>query len=377
MAHSHCGSCYRTSCRAVDDCPVQPCPANCGASLHRCKLEEHSLLVCPATLVTCTNASLGCEAELPRAKLGRHLPHCPASLVQCRFAYDRTSVDTQSTQQIIHESPDELCIDEKALQADLVLAEQHQNLYGTLPNEGEPLQFSLECHPGSLVTDACSKSTAMQHTPLPPRSRACISASVLQYTIGGPSTVHYFCFPCNELVRRDEFSSHWRDTHVGIHSSLSSIVERCPLRAYGCRHKEIRLTPTPIGASLQYLSEADCFSVRLPDHATEDGETHSLPGVYAQHIRKQQELASYGYGGEIESYDVLSQLPAEILMNICASLDSLGLWNLSLVNRYLRSVCFNLVKRKGIVYRCWKKNKATGRWEQGEKVCVCVCVFDC
>ena len=58
-----------------------------------------------------------------------------------------------------------------------------------------------------------------------------------------------------------------------------------------------------------YLSEADCVSVKFPDHTKKDCNGQPLPGSYAQHIQKQQELAIYGYGDESESYDVLSQLP--------------------------------------------------------------------
>lgn len=380
MAHSHCDGCYLASCRASssnDACPVKPCPGGCGVVLHGCKVDEHSLYTCPTTPVPCTNTVYGCESVLPRARLGSHLAHCPASVVRCRFAYDRTSLDesTPPTPDVedksVHERQQLPCIDERALEADLALAEQDDRLYGRRSDD-LPLRFSLDCHPGSLLTDPSSKSTARNHN-LPPRTRVCISASVPQYgyTIGKYLPFNYFCFPCNEIARRDEFSGHWRDCHIGVQTSLSVIVERCPLRNYGCQHRVHRLTPTPKGASLEYLREADCVSVKFPDQVTNESP-YPLPGSYAQHIQKQQELALYGYGDETDSYDVLSQLPAEILMKICGCLDSLGLWNLSLVNRYLRSVCLNLVKRRGIVYCCWQRNKATGKWEQGEKVWICM-----
>ena len=127
------------------------------------------------------------------------------------------------------------------------------------------------------------------------------------------------------------------------------------------------MTPDPSGASLEYLKEADCIALRLPDHTTSESQSETVHSAYAQHIQKKQELAFYGYGEE-ESYDVLSQLPAEILMKICSALDSLGLWNLSMVNHYIRNVCFNLVKKRGIVYCTWHRNEDTKKWEQGVKV---------
>jgi hypothetical protein len=368
--HSHCHGCHRASCRASggDACPVQLCPGGCGVSLHGCKLDEHSRHTCPAALVPCTNACFGCEAVLPRAKLGSHLAHCPANVAHCHFSYDRAIRNVHSTLQTVDARDEERqsYIDEKALGADLALAEKEERFYGRRSN-GEPFHFSLDAHPGSSLTEPGSKSTARTQN-LPPRDRVCIAASVERYGLRGIYTLHYFCFPCNEIVRRDEFSTHWRDCHVGVQTRLSHIVERCPLRDYGCQYGVLRLTPTPNGASLDYLSEADCVAVKFPDHTTKDCECQPLPGSYAQHIQKQQELAIYGYGDESESYDVLSQLPVEILMKICGCLDSLGLWNLSLVNHYLRSICFNLVKKRGIVYHRWQKNQATGRWEQGEKV---------
>jgi hypothetical protein len=179
----------------------------------------------------------------------------------------------------------------------------------------------------------------------------------------------YFSFPCNEIVRRDEFSAHWKDCHIGVQTDMYSIIERCPMRGYGCVHKRVCMTPDPSGASLEYLKEADCIALRLPDHTTSESQSETVHSAYAQHIQKKQELAFYGYGEE-ESYDVLSQLPAEILMKICSALDSLGLWNLSMVNHYIRNVCFNLVKKRGIVYCTWHRNEDTKKWEQGVKLTV-------
>ena len=374
MAHSHCDKCVLISCTTIDeDCRVEACPNVCGASLHRCKIDEHVLHTCPESRVPCINSCFGCQAVLSRAELGRHLQHCPASVVQCRFSYERAPVDgsSDSTETLLEKKNGELSIDEKCLQADVaLLAEQGNRLYTSngpaTGGESQPPDFSLDFHPGVDITDACSKSTARAHT-LPPRTRVCITAATPYYSpYSNLSTRKYFCFPCNEIVRRDNYSGHWGTSHVDVHTNMCSIVERCPLRHYGCEYRALRMTPHPPGSSLEYLREADCIALRLPDHTTSESIT---TGTYAQHIQKQQELARYGYGDETESYDVLSQLPAEVLMKICCRLDSLGLWNLSLVNHYLRRVCFNLVKKRGIVYGAWQRNSETNKWEEGIKVC--------
>lgn len=388
MAHSHCDSCYRIVCRDENACPVQACPANCGASFHVCKLDQHTQYICPSALVPCINSSFGCELVLPRSKLGGHLAHCPASVLHCRYAHDRNKADSSisSTPNHTNRNKDDGChcyneqeddgrgcklIDKRALQGDVELTQNGGNMYGQHSNDNdeENLQISLECQPGAIVTNPHSKSTASKQQ-LPLRLRVCIAASVPQYDyIRGKITLNYYSFPCNEIVRRDEFASHWRDSHTNIQSSLSYLVERCPLRGYGCRFGVPRLTPSPLGSSLVYLPEANTFAVKFPNGTTEH-PMNQQPSAYTLHIKKQQELALYGYGDDeqMERYDVLGQLPAEILMKICWNLDSLGLWNLSLVNRYLRSVCLNVVKRKGIVYRSWHKSELTGKWEEGGKV---------
>ena len=129
-----------------------------------------------------------------------------------------------------------------------------------------------------------------------------------------------FCYPCREIVRRDEFPVNCKDVHV------------CTLSLPVHPVKEV--------------------------HVQEDSSE-----------KTRQDSALYGYGNES---DVLGQLPVEILTKICQGLDSLTLWNLSQMNRHIRSVCFNLAKKKGIVYYVWQKNMVTKKWEQGPKVLACV-----
>ena len=115
--------------------------------------------------------------------------------------------------------------------------------------------------------------------------------------------------------------------------------------------------------------DSDTTLLQLPVTMCEEEVGRALSSDYAAKIRQKQELAMYGYEDESEeSYDVLGQLPAEVLTAVCEHLDSLSLWHLSQVNRYLRSVCYNLVKKKGVVYMVWSRDDESGCWISGPRV---------
>lgn len=392
MAHDHCDSCVSAKCRR-EECPVQLCANGCGTYLHCCKQDEHTRHTCWAALVPCLNSIYGCEEILTRDRLAQHLQHCPASVLMCRFSYDRrTTVSSElpgpapSVPPPLHEEQGqaedaELLLDERCLLGDVALSRQedkyvqcndagpaHNNKFTPLSQ----LDLDIHCNTG-IVTSAAQRSGCYAKSLLP-RSRLCIDrlTNTYEHSLFGALTVkRSCCFPCNEIVRRDEFAIHWRDYHLSVQVDMCCIVERCPMQAYGCKHGEVQLTPAPKGSSLNYNQDADCVGLKLPVHLVEEAQGDASYGEYAQKLQKQQELALYGYGEEDESYDVLSQLPVEILMKICQCLDSLALWNLSQVSHYIRSVCFNLAKKKGIVYCVWQKNETTRKWEQGFKVFNC------
>uniref|UniRef100_A0A3B3B4H1 F-box protein 40 n=1 Tax=Oryzias melastigma TaxID=30732 RepID=A0A3B3B4H1_ORYME len=99
--HEHCDKCFSTRCQVLvktsRSCTVTRCPRSCGAVLHVCKLEEHSLL-CPNETVPCLNAFSGCSITMPRKKLAKHLEVCPASVVCCSQEWNRWPVsDTNVT----------------------------------------------------------------------------------------------------------------------------------------------------------------------------------------------------------------------------------------------------------------------------------------
>ena len=395
MAHDHCASCVSARCRSTkEECPVEICPNGCGTYLHCCKQDEHTRHTCWAALVPCLNATNGCEEVLPRAKLAQHLQHCPASVLMCRFSYDRRTAVSSEPQRPSPSIPPssvseeqgladdtELLLDEKCLLGDVALSRQ-ENKYVQCNDAGPKhsnkftpfsiFDLDIHCNTG-IVTSAAQRSGCYAKSLLP-RSRLCIDRLTTSYEhslFGTLAVTRSCCFPCNEVVRRDEFAVHWKDYHLSVQVDMCCLVERCPMLAYGCKHGEVRLTPAPKGSSLNYNQDADCVELKLPVHLAEEAQGDASYGKYAQKLQKQQELALYGYGDEDESYDVLCQLPVEILTKICQCLDSLALWNFSQVNHHIRSVCFNIAKKKGIMYYVWQKNEATKKWEQGPKVFYC------
>ena len=375
---------------------MEVCPNGCGFTMHSCKLDEHDKFTCPEAHVPCTNASYGCEELLPRKRLRSHIQHCSASTIMCSFSHDRVEVVRPMESNLVNtmESDQELLIDEKLLQGDLAVWRKHRvgisdshngsertsytgtdvkEIYAVGEKEGEAekaLALSVECMPGTITNLSWRVAKGMRTKSQAFRERTCINVRSEMYLHfrGGPPVKRYCCtFCCNEIVRRDEFAAHWKNLHLDIQIDMPVMVKRCPLHSYGCKHGELSLLPSPEGASLNYDVDSDATLLELPMTVEEVGG--ALSSEYAAKIRQKQELALYGYEDESEeSYDVLGQLPAEVLTTICEHLDSLSLWYLSQVNHYLRSVCYNLVKRKGVVYTAWTRDDDSGCWASGPKV---------
>ena len=175
---------------------------------------------------------------------------------------------------------------------------------------------------------------------------------------------------CNQVIRRDEFSTHWKNLHLDLHYGMSQIIQRCPMACYGCSHGQVSQLPSPKGASVRYDRQYETF-LHAPPRVTADKEECGgleVRGAYTARVAQLQELSLFGYHGDTNgSPDVLGQLPLEVLLMICRRLDSLSLWFLSQVNWYLREVCFNTVAgTKGVVYSVWTLRDEG--WTLGPKV---------
>ena len=390
----------------MSECPIEFCPNECGFTMHRCKLSEHDKYTCPEALVPCCNASFGCDEILKRKHLTSHIEHCPASIVMCSFSYDRNELkfigenSDSCTQTFDREDDATLFLDDKVLQGDLQIRKLRRISVNSGENGAERTSFtdtdvkerrglnssteplippplSLDCTTGMITNVSSRLPKGIRNRALVPRERTCIDTTEsvrLHYTYK-PPTIKYCCtFCCNELVRRDEFATHWKSLHLDLQLDMPEIVTRCPLYNYGCRHGQTKMVPNPDGSTIDYDIESDSFLRKIPTTIAEEvdnlspTETQSSSD-YASKIQMKQELALYGYGDEDEeSYDVLGQLPTEVLMSICMFLDSQSLWYLSQVNHYLRTVCSYVVKRKGVVYFNWEHDKVTNTWSCGPKV---------
>ena len=267
-----------------------------------------------------------------------HIQHCPASTIKCHFSYSRPSAVCGAT----YDQADEDFIDKKLLDGDLQQFLSNAKKPRVLPD----LDISINPLAYTLIQKSRHK---MAMSPAP--------------------------FLCNELVRRDEFSTHWKRFHTEIQLQISDVVQRCPFRVYGCTYGRENLIPSPLGTTLDFNKEGNYMLVKPPLlMSTRNELTNRTLSHYETKIQEKKELSLYGYDEE-ESYDVLGQLPVEVLLNIFQYLDSASLWSLSLVNLYIRKVCYNLLKNKGITYITWRKevdslspeNKAT-RWISSPQV---------
>ena len=362
--HSHCDSCFSWVDCEDTECSLTVCPARCGMYLHPCKVEEHLRYTCWNATVPCPNAFSGCDERLPRGKIAQHLEHCPGHVILCRFSYGRSAAPFSKYKNYSHSVPHYLCettegeenevlLDEKCFNGDVAIS-QGALVTKCSTNDGGDEAHVQKFHDLSIQYDGSGFVTSAKPSTTPgsgsicsdyslsPRTRHCMDRVFTDYDLySKPQGIKRMCcFSCNEIVRRDQFFVHWRDYHLNVQIDMFRVIERCPARMYGCNHGEVRMAPNPRGAILTYDPEADCIGLKLPSYVSEE-----------------------------KSYDY-SQLPVEILMKICYSLDSLSLWNFSQVNHYIRDVCYNLVKKRGIVYSKWYKNKATNKWEQGQKVCL-------
>ncbi len=376
--------------------------------MHQCKLDEHDQNTCPEALAPCSNAGYGCNEIMKRKKIGNHIQHCPASVLVCKFSHQRIEHSHTSIEIVEPSYVDEQLIDQKFLEGDLEVWKTNKlKVSSSSGKEKLLVPTSMDCDRNDF--DLNSDNPDKDTTILPSLSfdndigvmtkqywaakrgytpeaaslsrRACISWSIpvdndpfFTHSAKRAKTHPACTFMCNEVVRRSEFSSHWKSLHLDI--QLGQLVCRCPMRLYGCQFGSLNLTPQPEGSSLDYDVETDCFLYKMPSTILNSITTADAGSLYAAEIEKKQELALYGYEDvEEESFDVLGQLPAEVLMIICSFLDSQSLWVLSQVNHYLRKVCLNLVKRSGIVYWTWERDRS-GTWELGHQVCT-LCVPYC
>ncbi|KAJ8368644.1 hypothetical protein SKAU_G00086720 [Synaphobranchus kaupii] len=165
-----------------------------------------------------------------------------------------------------------------------------------------------------------------------------------------------FTFLCGHFFRRDEFPSHFRNTHSDIQSCLSGWFEqRCPLAYLGCTHSQKRFRPNTHRATVMYDQDISAFNLRpkVPALLSEDPVSNSQERKPAQKL------------------DLIVSLPFEILQHIAGFLDSFTLSQLARVSKLMRDVCATLLQKRGMVSLKWEKRTYSHRgssWECRKKV---------
>ena len=353
QAHKHCTTCVSRYCKA-SDCPIVDCENGCGTVMHQCKMTDHEE-VCMNKFVPCVNAHYGCEALLARYKMKTHLAHCPASVVHCKFTWER--VDRN-----IIAATDESDRCESVKFAEDFLASDKERAEAKLVNEDRTKEMSMMLQP-SAAHHLLNGAPYHRSYPYDRRQGGVtvrsLSPSFCCFYMTTESTEReqlHMLIRCNETVRRDEFEDHYKTQHSIIHSGLHGwLVHHCPLYEYGCNYSIPRLLPSPKYFELVYNKCSRVFAVRETKPLVVESEnSEATQGWYAARLQQQRELAAYGYSDI--PVDPLSQLPTEVLHIIISFLDSSGLFCLSMTSQFLRETCHNAVKGN-MVQLSWQKQE--------------------
>lgn len=339
--HSHCLYCLSSVCTISDDCPIVSCP-DCGITLHQCKLVDHSSYICREKIVQCSNVIYGCTEEMKRQHLKVHLEHCPASVVQCRFVYQRWQMEHYHL--LFGSESDVMSSDEKFLKDDLFFIQKQRQIKSENVESTEmeflPNKVNLQC-----IVDHEYYIRVQKQYHIERRSyerKVLLSLNYYQFnTHRKNGLIPCHAFICGEYVRRDQFNSHMAN-HLQLMIDLPLIIARCPLHFNGCMFRSIVYQPSPKGHCLDFNSYLSSFRI-----------------IASKNDEMKRSV----------DYDVFRLLPVEVLLRILSCLDSLSLWSVSQVSHYLRNISQEFLVTKGIVYYRWEKGKtSTSKWNRGVMV---------
>ena len=157
-----------------------------------------------------------------------------------------------------------------------------------------------------------------------------------------------YSFMCNNLLRRDQFQSHFQNVHCEIYSNLNGwLEEKCPYAQYGCDYSLYRFYPD-FSNSILYDNARSCIAVR--------------PQSF-DHFKSSET--------DCNKHSNLLYLPPEVLEHILNFLDSYSLGQFSETCYYIKSLCNSFLKKRGIVIKNWEKFKridGSTSWQMtGEK----------
>lgn len=373
--HRHCVKCISRYCK-IPECPMVDCVHGCSAVLHQCKMLDHEEL-CFRKTVPCINSPYGCEAMMRRHKINVHLAHCPASLVHCKFTWERVDRnlikdwgDVSPSNQSESDTPERsyaeefLASDVERIKRSLDLKEKDKELSAILePSAAHQLLVGAPYHGSSSY-----KRGRLQF------SVKSLSPAVCCFYMTTESSHRqqlHILIRCNEVVRRDEFEDHFVIQHNIVHSGLCGwLVHHCPMIEYGCDFSIPRLLPSPQYFKLVYNKCSRVFGVALKEeYAPSRSNSEPLKGWYMSRLEQQQELAVYGYSDT--PTDPLSQLPIEVFQVVISFLDSSALFCLAQTSRKLQELCNDLIKGN-MVQLEWEHHEKC--WKNISKVCIIIIV---
>lgn len=174
-----------------------------------------------------------------------------------------------------------------------------------------------------------------------------------------------YSIPCNQVFRRDEYSSHFKNVHSDIQGGLNGWLEhRCPLAQYGCTFVRYRLLPHTQNGAVIFNQELGSFGIKPCEHA---------PGVVATFKGEHPSTDPRSEGNMLakSNLDLLTTLPLEILEKIASQLDGFSLCNFSRTCKLLREVSRNVLETKGMVVFEWEKriyDNGSWSWRIRQKV---------
>jgi len=311
--HKHCAHCFKADCQKEFDAEA---PA-----------EERACAV--------VHCRWGCGARLHACKLFEHQMVCALYEEQDEFAWMFRGFETANRNRKMRKGKkddgEESLFDTDLLVGPGVAAHAHKARSGRGRTIPAPPQMPKSVQRGHRLDIRLDTVTRLQAKP------------AATYT-----------FVCGQTFRRDEFAGHSKTVHsdiIGGGLDNNWMEHRCPLAVYGCPFAVRRLRPMDDQHDLRFSRVQESFAVK--SRAT-------LP--------KKKRTSSPCLS--------LTDLPAELLLEIFRQLDSFSLNSLSLTCLRLRDVCCSFLEERGCVAPQWAKyedEEGRIRW----RVAYLVRLIDC
>lgn len=398
--HEHCRNCILKQCMETEECPVINCRLGCGMKLHECKATDHSF-ICQNQKVPCVNSYYGCPVVLPRSQVGKHIQHCPASIILCTMEWGRNPLYSDvRLKSVPFRQPNPTLVKgyldvELALHDQKVINEmiQQQNKHGMvkkLPErETHDLSFDLSYKRANLFQDEIRKAPVIRNefpAELEVPSRCLQNLKIIKLKesnressievddncIKNDETVgedigecpeitdtgldlnlnietmpkfgrnsYFYKVPCRQVLQRREYPAHFKNVHSEIHGGQGWMEQRCPMAQYGCPFVYHRLLPLTQEGCVVFSQDLGGFGVK------------PLKNV------------------DVSPQSYLLDLPFELQAEICKWLDGFSLNNLMLTCRTLYHNLSHLLHKQGVVMARWKKRvyeDGSASWTLGKKV---------